>query len=214
MCGIPWLGALSMPMKGRLTDENIIALLIFIGAPALAADDSALVLTEPGAVKTPPAEKGWGYAKWGMSPAEVIAAAAQATPDKPAAEAADSKGQRIFGKRRLVTTFGKFNYIPVSIDYYFEPKIQKLVFVRIQPLDRTSDCNEFEITATEKFGTSLPKDTTLGTSAEALRMRRREWDDTENGNIYNFSSASFGQRAPSHCQILIQDAAAHAEANK
>lgn len=191
--------------------KMLICLMIALAAPALAADDPALMGDTANAVIMRPAEKGWGYAKWGMSPAEVIAAAARATPNKPAAEAADSKGQRIFGKRRLVTTFAKFYYVPVSIDYYFEPRIQKLVFVRIQPLEPAGDCSEFEKTATEKFGVSLPEDTMMGASAAPLRLRKREWDDTEHGNTYSFSSVAYGQRAPSHCQILIKDAALPAE---
>jgi hypothetical protein len=160
------------------------------------------------AAPPPPAEKGWNYAKWGMSPAELIAASEQT-----AAEAADSKGNRILGKRRLATAFGKFNYVPVSFDYYFEPKIQKLVFVRIQPLDRDTDCREFEETATERLGVSLPEDTKteLRAGTASLHSRRREWDDSVHGNIYSFSSVSFGARTPSHCQLLIKDAASITE---
>ncbi len=155
-----------------------------------------------------PAENGWGYAKWGMSPAELIQASAQT-----ATETVDAKNQRIRGKRRLATSFGKFNYVPVRIDYYFEYKIEKLVFVLIQPLEKGADCIEFEQSATERFGASLPDDTetAFGAGAAPMRSRKREWDDAGRRNIYNFSSVSFGLRSPSHCQILIKDSSISSE---
>ena len=165
------------------------------------ADTIAVPATAP---KIPPEENGWGFAKWGMTPAELIAASAQTAIQTP-----DSKNQRILGKRRLATAFGKFNYIPVSFDYYVESKIEKLAFVRIQPLNRDTDCADFEQAATERLGVSGPDDTEtkLGTNSAPLRSRQRKWDDVEHGNTYSFSSISFGQRAASHCQILIKDAA-------
>jgi hypothetical protein len=187
----------------------ITAALASLPASAFAVDDPTVPPADTVAVpatapQIPPAENGWGFAKWGMTPAALITASAQTAIETP-----DSKSQRILGKRRLATAFGKFNYIPVSFDYYFEYKIEKLAFVKIQPLNRGTDCAEFEQAVTERLGVSVPDDTEtkLGPNSAPLRNRQRKWDDVEHGNSYSFSSISFGQRAASHCQLLIKDAA-------
>ena len=182
------------------------------GAALMAADpapSSPTTIAAPtvapiAAPPSPPAEKGWGYAKWGMTPAELIAASAQVAVQTP-----DTKNQRILDKRRLATAFGKFNYIPVSFDYYFEYKIEKLAFVRIQPLDRAADCADFEQAVTDRLGVAMPEDkeTSLGPKSAPLLSRQRKWDDPEHGNKYSFNSVTFGQRAASHCQLLIKDSA-------
>lgn len=191
----------------------ITAALASVPAAAIAVDDPMVKPTDTIAVpatapQIPPAENGWDFAKWGMTPAELIAASAQTAIQTP-----DSKSQRILGKRRLATAFGKFNYIPVVFDYYFEYKIEKLAFVRIQPLDRGTDCAVFEQAAAERLGVSGPEDTEtkLGANSAPLRSRQRKWADAKHGNSYSFDSISFGQRAASHCQILIKNAAAVTE---
>lgn len=143
-----------------------------------------------------PALAGWDRPAWGQTLAELLARG-----DLAAAKTKDKKDERIHEARKLAQGQAEIDGVAYTVNYFFEPKADRLSKVNLVPEASQCTAARDSFTARQGEGKREIKRTVIMADRPELVQEVIDWTLPDGQGTISYVSVSFGEEMK-YCQLL------------